>query len=233
MLKTGYHVQDRSSNGLRTPSPKVVILLALTGQTKPLFCHLLATYSCFYEERLDTREGFLTLFSFSRNSSVPKPWRIVPGMVAAPSQNKSQVVTIRPIPPLILSWQLDLVTITIKLTMAIRTYYHKPSICLRSETFLIHLEHEQRKKKKGWQSEEHLNTLIWTLKKAGRQTRLTHCHNLSFWLHRWNCVFSYLGGEERKNACNGDWILFVGGLKIYERTSKTIEEFNKVHYSYH
>ena len=38
----------------------------------------------------------------------------------------------------------------------------------------------------------------------------------------------YGGGKERKNACME--ILSVGGSRIYERTSKTKEEFEEVHY---
>ena len=38
----------------------------------------------------------------------------------------------------------------------------------------------------------------------------------------------YGWGEERKNACME--ILSVGGSRIYERTSKTKEEFEEVHY---
>ena len=38
----------------------------------------------------------------------------------------------------------------------------------------------------------------------------------------------YGGGKERKNAYME--ILSVGGSRIYERTSKTKEEFEEVHY---
>lgn len=38
----------------------------------------------------------------------------------------------------------------------------------------------------------------------------------------------YGGGKERKNACME--ILSFGGSRIYERTSKTKEEFEEVHY---